>query len=200
MKTAAEQIIELIKDKADNNKAHIIGLSLGGQLVVQILGMAPEVVDHAILSGTVVHQYYGKTTLMIMPLMGSICKPLLTMDFVLKKFMEKGKIPLEYFKNYKKDIKSNTYSLNKNILNENAAFRIPKELIKVKNPVLIAMGETEVELVHESAEDLNKCLPNSKIFKAPGLYHVWNLQSPELFNQTVRAWLNDKELPQNVIK
>jgi pimeloyl-ACP methyl ester carboxylesterase len=196
MKTAAEQIIELIKERAHNKKAHIVGISLGGQLVVQILGMAPEVVDHAMASGTVVHQYYGKAALTMIPVMGAIFKPFANTDFFIKKTMKKGKYPPEYFENFKRDIKEfNTYGLTKRMLNENAAFRIPKGLYKVENPVLIAMGETEMELVHESAEDLNKCLPHSKIFKAPGLFHVWNLESPELFNNTLGAWINDKELP-----
>ncbi len=195
IETAAEQIIELIKEKAHNKKAHIVGISLGGQLVVQILGMAPEVVDHAMASGTVVRHYYGKVALTLMPL-NTIFQPFLKSDFILKKFMENAKIPLEYSENYRKDIMEfNTYGLTKRMLNENAAFRIPKGLCKVENPVLIAMGETEMDLVHESAEDLNRCLPNSRIFKAQGLFHVWNLESPELFNKTVRAWINDKELP-----
>jgi len=197
IETAAEQIIELIKDRAHNKKAHIIGISLGGQLVVQILSMAPEVVDHAITSGTVVRQYYGKITLTLIPL-GTIFQLFLRSDFILKKYMESSKMPLEYLENYKKDIlEFNTYGLTKRMLSENAAFRIPKGLCKVENPVLISMGETEWEIVHESAEDLNKCLPNSKIFKAPGLYHAWNLESPELFNKRVWAWINDEELPQD---
>lgn len=196
METAAEQIIELIKDRAHNKKAHIIGISLGGQLVIQILGMAPEIVGHAVISGTVVRKYWGNTTLKLMPLMDRITMPLGKIDFLLKKMMKNGKIPLEYFENYKKDINLNTYSCYKNIRNENHAFRIPEGLCEVKNPVLIAMGETEMKLVHESAEDLNRCLQNSQIFKAPGLYHCWNLESPYLFNKTVRAWLNNKKLPQ----
>lgn len=163
--------------------------------MIQILGMASEVVDHAMTSGTVVHQHYGKAALTLIPL-GTIFQPFLKSDFILKKFMESAKIPLEYSENYRKDVMEfNTYGLSKRMLNENASFRIPKGLCKVKNPVLIAMGETEMDLVHESAEDLNKCLPNSRIFKAPGLCHIWNLESPELFNKTVRAWINDKELP-----
>lgn len=195
IETAAEQIIELIKERAHNKKAHIVGISLGGQLVIQILGMAPEVVDHAMASGTVVRQYYGRVALTVMPVMGAIFKPLVNTNFFIKKTMEKGKYPPEHFENYKRDTKLLTYGLNKRMLNENAAFRIPEGLCKVENHVLIAMGETEMDLVHESAEDLNKCLQNSRIFKAPGLFHVWNLESPELFNKTVRAWINDKELP-----
>ena len=197
MKTAADKIIELIKERAHNKKAHIVGLSLGGQLVIQILGIEPEVVDHAMTSGTVVRQYYGKVALTMLPLMGSIFKPFMRTDFLLKKMMKKSIIPLEYFEDYKKDVTSITYSLYKNMYNENAAFRIPKDLCKAQNPVLISMGETEVKLVHESAVDLNKRLPNSKIFKAPDLYHCWNLQSPELFNKTVRAWINGEKLPKD---
>jgi Predicted hydrolases or acyltransferases (alpha/beta hydrolase superfamily) len=195
IKTAAEQIIELIKGRARNKKAHIVGISLGGQLVVQILAMAPEVVDHAITSGTVVKPYYGRVALTLMPL-NTVFQPFLRSDFILKKFMENAKIPLKYSENYRKDIlEFNTYGLTKRMLNQNAAFRIPEGLSKVENLVLISMGETELGIVHESAEDLNKCLPNSKIFKAPGLYHFWNLQSPDLFNKMVRAWIDDKELP-----
>jgi len=30
--------------------------------------------------------------------------------------------------------------------------------------------------------------------------HNWSLTSPELFTQTVRAWINDQPLPANLIQ
>lgn len=193
MESAAEQVIEIIKDKAHNKRAHIIGISLGGQLVVQILSRAPEVVDHAVIGGTMVRKFWGKTTLNLFMLIVRAFSPIVKTDFAIKQIMKRG-IPLEYFEDYKKSINLITYSAYKHIMDANASFRIPPNLYKAKNLVLITLGEKELKPVHESAKDLNKCLSNSKAFMVSDLYHLWNLESPDLFNKTVRAWLNNKEL------
>jgi hypothetical protein len=33
----------------------------------------------------------------------------------------------------------------------------------------------------------------------PGVGHVWNLEAPDLFNETVRAWITDQPLPQKLM-
>jgi hypothetical protein len=33
----------------------------------------------------------------------------------------------------------------------------------------------------------------------PGCGHVWNLEAPDLFVETLRAWFNDKSLPNQLI-
>ena len=53
---AAELIIDIIKDHGHNRQAHLVGISLGGQIILQILSMDPEVVDHAIISGTLIRR------------------------------------------------------------------------------------------------------------------------------------------------
>lgn len=44
---AANMIIDIIRNKTHNGKAHLVGMSLGAQVIVKILSTAPEVVDHA---------------------------------------------------------------------------------------------------------------------------------------------------------
>jgi hypothetical protein len=53
--------------------------------------------------------------------------------------------------------------------------------------------------MHQSARDLVTALPNAKAFLAPKLGHIWNLQAPELFTSTVRAWITDQPLPQELL-
>jgi len=54
MRCAAEMIIDIIQNRVHNEKAHLVGISLGAQIIVQILSIAPEVVDHVLISGTLV--------------------------------------------------------------------------------------------------------------------------------------------------
>jgi pimeloyl-ACP methyl ester carboxylesterase len=48
---AAERVATLIKDRGHSGRAHAIGLSLGAQTAIQLLAVAPGVVDRALLSG-----------------------------------------------------------------------------------------------------------------------------------------------------
>jgi len=43
MESAANEVIDIIRERAHGRKAYIAGLSLGAQVAVQILSMAPEV-------------------------------------------------------------------------------------------------------------------------------------------------------------
>ncbi len=55
----ARRMAEFIRERAHGRRAHVIGLSEGAQVVVQLLGSAAEVVDHAIISSALVHPLPG---------------------------------------------------------------------------------------------------------------------------------------------
>lgn len=95
------------------------------------------------------------------------------------------------FENVKNDTKALTWNSLNNITRENNTFRIPEQLCTAENPVLILVGEKEVQIAHESSLDLNKCLKNSESYKVTNLGHTWPLESPELFSRVIRAWINN---------
>lgn len=199
MESAANEVIDIIKERAHGGKAHIVGLSLGAQVTVQILNMAPEVVDHAVITGTLIREV-GSSLSIFMNIFYKIYMRLKDIDFFIKIGMKAQSIPLKYFEDVKKDTKALTWSSLNNITRENSSFRIPENLCRSKNRVLVLMGEKEVKVVHESAVDLNKCLSNSKAYKVTNLGHTWPLESPELFSSVVRAWINDNSLPDTLLK
>jgi Predicted hydrolases or acyltransferases (alpha/beta hydrolase superfamily) len=199
MKSATNEVIDIIKERANGGKAHVVGLSLGAQVAVQILSRAPEVVDHVVITGTLVREV-GSSFSMFMNIFYKIYMRLKDVDFFIKMGMKVQSIPLEYFNDVKKDTKALTWNSLNNITKENSSFRISKELCEVKNPVLILSGEKEVKVVHESAVALNKCLSNSKAYKVANFGHTWPLESPELFSSVVRAWINDNSLPDTLLK
>lgn len=199
MKSAANEIIGIIKERAHGGKAHIVGLSLGAQVAVQILSMAPEVVGHAVITGTLVREV-GSSLSVFMNIFYKIYMRIKDIDFFIKMGMKAQSIPLEYFEDVKKDTKALTWNSLNNITRENTSFRIPENLCRSKNRVLVLMGEKEVKVVYESAVDLNKCLLNSKAYKVANLGHTWPLESPELFSSVVMAWINDNQLPDTLLK
>ena len=45
---------ELVRSRVGTGRVHLVGLSLGAQVGTQLLAIAPELVDRAVLCGTIV--------------------------------------------------------------------------------------------------------------------------------------------------
>src|SRR5690349_16174275 len=57
---AAARVADLIRARTPSGRAHVVGLSLGAQIIVALLSLAPEVVDHALCTGTNVRPLLGR--------------------------------------------------------------------------------------------------------------------------------------------
>ncbi|MDO9045515.1 MAG: alpha/beta hydrolase [Methanobacteriaceae archaeon] len=200
IKNAAEDILDLIRNQAHGGKAHVVGISLGAQIAVEMLSKSPELIDHVFISGTLVRRI--PATDFLLKLLTYTIKayiPIKNTDFLIKANIRSYNFPKEYFKNLKESTKSiSSDSLNR-ILHENMLFKIPEGLEKANNPVLIIVGEKEYGIIKDSSKDMNEVLPNSQYFIAANMVHAWNLKEPEFFNSVLRAWITDKKLPEGLI-
>ncbi|MBB6099695.1 pimeloyl-ACP methyl ester carboxylesterase [Deinobacterium chartae] len=61
-------------------------------------------------------------------------------------------------------------------------------------PLLARVGSKETWFAKQAARTLARRLPNAQALEVPGAGHVWNLQHPELFSATVRAWVRRQPL------
>ena len=50
--STADEIIRLIREEIPGGKAHLVGLSVGGQVALDILARAPDVILNAVVSGS----------------------------------------------------------------------------------------------------------------------------------------------------
>lgn len=193
---AAEVVVDLIRTRAHNGKAHLVGLSLGAQIIVQILATHPEVVDHAFLSGTLIRAIpYQDVLLKLLDYTFKVYEPVKDTDFFIKANMRTYNISKSYFHKFKEaTLQIKADSLHR-ILQENLFFKLPSGLEKAKVPVLVMMGEKDYKVIKESARDLFNILPNSSAYIVPKVGHVWNMESPELFNHVLRNFINGKSLP-----
>ncbi len=59
LQNAAAQVAELIRTYAHGGHAHVVGLSLGAQTVIELLSPSPEVIHRAIASGPLMRPLPG---------------------------------------------------------------------------------------------------------------------------------------------
>ena len=195
VQSAADMIIDIIKNKAKNGKAHLVGLSLGAQIVVQILNTAPEVVNHALISGAIVRNSQPtESFLELLDNLITLYLPDKNKTIRIMSYVRSYNIP----RNLRSKFKESTYviepcSLDK-ILRETILFKMPDNLEHADVPVLVMTGEKDYRIVNESALNLLNVLPNSKRAVALKVGHLWNIENPDLFNNVLRSWLKDENL------
>ena len=66
-------------------------------------------------------------------------------------------------------------------------------------PLLITVGQKETIPAKRSAREMVRTIRGAKGVMVPGVGHVWSLQAPDLFTETVRAWVTDALLPSSLI-
>jgi pimeloyl-ACP methyl ester carboxylesterase len=203
---SAVRVAELIRTRAHGGRAHVVGLSEGAQIALALLGLAPEVVDHAILSSALVRPIPG-ASLMSPGLISLSVKwsvePFKNVDWWVRLNMKySAGIPERYFAQFKEDFQAITGDQFAHIMIENQRFRLPEGLSKVTAPTLVVAGKKEYGLMRASVADIARAIPTAQGYLvaypqslALAEEHNWSLTAPVLFNQTVRAWLTGEPLP-----
>lgn len=179
-------MINIIKTLAHHQEAHLVGVGMGGQLVLEIMDRAPELVGSAMISG-VQTSPHTETLLELLDYNLNAYKPVKDTDFFIKARMRTYNIS----KNYRKDFRESTRQINsdslKRVLHESMLFQISPRMKGVDAPVLLVLGGKEYKVVKKSAEDLMKVVPEIEVLKIPEIGHIWNLENPELFNKILRS-------------
>ena len=205
--SAAEQLADLIAERAHGGKAHVVGLSIGAQVALALLAHAPERVDRAILSSALVRPIPGGK--MFTPKVVALSyrwfmAPFNNNDWWIKLNMKySAGVPDEYYPQFKQSFQEATESGFSSLLVENQRFRLPRGLEIVKVPTLVVSGQHEKGAMHQSMLDIAGVLPNAKAYEvhhpakmSMAEEHNWSLTAPDLFTETVRAWLSSDPLPE----
>jgi pimeloyl-ACP methyl ester carboxylesterase len=185
-------VANLIREQTPHGCAHVVGLSLGGAIAIQLLRDVPEVVDHMMVSGTAAHlsPVIAALSKLGKPLL-HILKPAPLMSLALRQ----SKILQPYLSVLLEDL----HHLKPEAIIHFADALVKAELPQgVQIPVLVTFGQKEAYMAKRAARELSRTLP-AKAVMAPGVGHIWNLEAPDLFTDTVRAWMTDQPLPQELV-
>lgn len=196
IRNCAEEIIKLIEIKANGQKVIIIGLSHGAQIIVEILSIKPEIIDYAIINSALTRP---------MKLTNILIKPSLKMSYGLIKNKKFSKIQAkslyiseEYYDIYYNDTVGMPIEEVIKVLCANMSYSLPCSFKNSKAKTMILIGKKEKGIMKKSAIDMLMSNKYCEGYAVPNVGHGVSLADPQLFNQIVKAWINNEELPKEI--
>jgi pimeloyl-ACP methyl ester carboxylesterase len=210
MASAAAQVADLVRTRAHGGRAHVVGLSEGAQVAVQLLADAPAVVLSAIASSALVLPIPGSGWASGRGVLGftyaTSIAPLRGSDWWIRTNMRSAAgVPDAYFEHFRESFRTLSKSGFVDLMVANQAFRLPAGLDRVTAPVLAVCGHGEYEVMRRSTADIAAAIPGAhacEVFHAGKMtlaqQHNWNMTAPELFNEMVRAFIGGRALPEAI--
>jgi pimeloyl-ACP methyl ester carboxylesterase len=211
MLSAAEQVADLIRTRAESGPVHLVGLSEGAQTVVQLLAMAPDLVDTAIVSSALVRPIAGtgwasSPSLLALAYTMSIEWPRGSDWWIRLNMRSAAGVPDAYFDDFRGSFRALSKSGFVNLMRENQVFRLPTGLDRVRARVLAVCGHGEYDSMRRSTADVAAAIPGAsacEVVHARKLSlaqeHNWNMTEPELFNETIRDFIEGRPLPKALV-
>jgi pimeloyl-ACP methyl ester carboxylesterase len=193
VRDTAQYLADVIRERTPNGKAHVVGLSFGGVIAQALMVVAPEVVDHAILSGTGMRM--SKSLIAIERLNEPLLRLLRPEQLAALVALQFG-IPSRYRDVLRDDFKAFSVDVFMQVLEAYPTIETPSS---TASPTLVAVGQKETFIAKQIARRLSRAIPGARGVMIPKMGHVWNLQAPDLFTDTVRAWVTDHPLPDTLI-
>ena len=165
----ASEIIEFINSKLGGSVLLIGGLSLGGQILLEILSQRKDICKYAIVeSALVIPSKF--TYSMIKPAFGS-CYGLIKYKWFSKLQFKSLRIKSNLFDSYYKDTCAITKRDMIAFLQENSVYSLKAGIGECKAAVQIFVGEKENRLMKESAKIIHDKLQDSDMYVLPKMYH-----------------------------
>lgn len=192
-----ERLAELVARNAQGDRAHLVGLSLGAYVGLRLMERFPERVNRAVLSGVNVLPFPNAR---VVGMMGYLMLPFLKTDVFLKANARGLRIPDSHFAGYRQSAKAMSRRAYLSIGRELMSFGPPADPGHITSPTLVVAGEREQPLIRASVPRLVAALPDARGYVVPSVGHGWSGEAPELFAQTVRAWVTGGPLPEGLVR
>ncbi|MDB8658209.1 alpha/beta fold hydrolase [Streptococcus anginosus] len=165
----ASEIINFINENYNGKVKLIGGLSLGGQVLLEILSRNPNICEYAVIESALV---------IPMKFTYKMIEPIFNLTYGLTKKSWFSKLQ---FKNLK--IKNSLYDLyyedtckiSKNnliaFMKSNSSYELKDTLSRTRAKVLILVGRKERSIMKKSAVKIAELIPNSELEILQGYYH-----------------------------
>lgn len=170
----------------------MVGLSLGGQVGLTLLEHHPDIVDRAVISGVTAgpwpHRWF------VTP------QAWLTTTLVRSRRLVDAQarslgLPPDVQGVFAENVRAMRPRTYRRIVEEVSAYALPRSLSAVGTPTLVLAGSTESDVIRQAVETIPATMPEATGRIVPRVGHGWNVEAPDLFNATVRAWVEGAPLP-----
>ena len=197
MAHAAAAVAELIRCRTDNRRAHVVGFSLGAQVGLQLVAAEPDLVDRAMLCGTVINTAPGVPV--AQRVLGLLARTSL-FRWAINAHWRAHHVGFAPTKtaDYREDVRLMKGPLLAQIARASAGFIPPEGLDKSSAHTLLITGTEEMAFMRRWAASIARQMPHGTDGVAIGMRHDWPLRCPELFSRTVDGWLSQTTLPSEI--
>ncbi|MFG1798617.1 alpha/beta fold hydrolase [Micromonospora carbonacea] len=192
----ARLVAEMISERTTDGRAHVVGLSLGGYVGVQLAATAPDVVRGAIVSGVNVLPLPHPGRLR---LMGALIALVMGWGPVLRANARALNVPADDLDGYQAAARTTSRQAFRRVNSEALDFRLPDQARSSRCPVLAVAGENEHDLTKRSRTVIASTFPNAQACLAPGVGHAWSGENAELFSAMIRSRVTGAPLPDELI-
>ena len=191
------ELVDLIRGHAIEEKVHLVGLSLGGTLAIQLLSVVPGLLESVIVDGAGVLPIRG---LSLMKIGLRILQPFLHTDLVTKLISQSMvKIPEEDYEDFKKGMLAvHPPSFTRALIKAKQTGQ-PPGLKYAPGRVLFVAGEREPKTTLRSNAMLAELMPNALCRVVLGVGHGWMSEEPDIHIRMVEAWIRNISLPHELI-
>ena len=187
----AARLISYIDTHFGGQVLAIGGLSLGGQIAVEMLSQRKDICQYALIESALVKP---------MKLTAALLGPTFGMSYGLikQKWFAKLQadylgIPRDLFDDYFRDTCKISKADMIAFLKANSMYTVKPSLSETKAKVKIVAGSKEQKNIRDSAEFLHQAIPGSSMEILPGLRHGdLSINNPEQYAQILTDWISER--------
>lgn len=186
-----EKTVDLVAEVIPKDrKVHVVGLSLGGHVALDLAKKYPKNLKSVYISGITTRPMGPKFLKLFLPLYLKQLSSLQHNEIKMKKLFIQMGIPHDKIALSITDYQKVSMATYTAIFNELYSFEMDYSYKKVNLPIMFVACEHEERGIKQTLKYAPTIIKQAKTTFIKDARHQWSIQKPDIFNNEVKQWLS----------